>query len=154
MYTCVAPFVATCLIDEAASRVRLRHSSAPPELRAAQRELDRVTKEKDAAINSQDYEGAASLRDSEATAKEQVDQLRTAWQSGLEGDTPKVSEEDIAQVVAMWTGIPVTRIAEEESARLLKMEEALHARVIGQQEAIETISKAVRRARAGLKRSE
>jgi ATP-dependent Clp protease ATP-binding subunit ClpC len=145
------PDKAIDLIDEAASRVRLRHSSAPPELRAAQRELDRVTKEKDAAINSQDYEGAASLRDSEQTAKERVDELRATWQSGLEGDTPKVNDEDIAQVVAMWTGIPVTRIAQEESERLLKMEDALHARVIGQQEAIETISKAVRRARAGLK---
>ena len=145
------PDKAIDLIDEAASRVRLRHSSAPPELKAAQKELERVTKEKDAAINSQDYEGAASLRDAEAVAKAQVDQLRAEWQSTLSSDTAKVLEEDIAQVVAMWTGIPVTRIAQEESQRLLNMEVALHSRVIGQQEAIETISKAVRRARAGLK---
>src|ERR687896_791504 len=145
------PDKAIDLVDEAASRVRLRHSSAPPELKEAQKELDRVLKEKEAAINDQDYEGAANLRDSEAVAKASIDQLRTDWQSRQSEETPTVDEEDIAQVVAMWTGIPVTRIAQEESQRLLKMEEALHARVIGQQEAIETISKGVRRARAGLK---
>jgi ATP-dependent Clp protease ATP-binding subunit ClpC len=91
------------------------------------------------------------LRDQEAVAKSQVDQLRAEWQGSLGTETAQVLEEDIAQVVAMWTGIPVTRIAEEESERLLHMEDALHSRVIGQQEAIGTISKAVRRARAGLK---
>ena len=145
------PDKAIDLIDEAASRVRLRTSTVPPDLKAAQKELDRVTKEKDAAINNQDYEGAASLRDAESVAKSAVDQLRSAWQEQQGEDQPEVTEEDIATVVAMWTGIPVTRIAQEESERLLKMEDALHARVIGQQEAIETISKAVRRARAGLK---
>jgi ATP-dependent Clp protease ATP-binding subunit ClpC len=145
------PDKAIDLIDEAASRVRLRTSTVPPDLKSAQKELDRVTKEKDAAINNQDYEGAASLRDAESVAKSAVDQLRSAWQEQQGEDQPEVTEEDIATVVAMWTGIPVTRIAQEESERLLKMEEALHARVIGQQEAIETISKAVRRARAGLK---
>ena len=145
------PDKAIDLIDEAASRVRLRTSTLPPDLKAAQKELDRVTKEKDAAINNQDYEGAASLRDAESVAKSAVDQLRSAWQESQGDDQPEVTEEDIATVVAMWTGIPVTRIAQEESDRLLKMEEALHARVIGQQEAIETVSKAVRRARAGLK---
>jgi ATP-dependent Clp protease ATP-binding subunit ClpC len=145
------PDKAIDLIDEAASRVRLRHASAPPELRTAQKELEKVTKEKDAAINAQEYEQAATLRESEATSRETVDRLRAEWQSQVSGDTPKVDEEEIAQVVAMWTGIPVTRIAQEESERLLKMEEALHSRVIGQEEAIETISRAVRRARAGLK---
>jgi ATP-dependent Clp protease ATP-binding subunit ClpC len=145
------PDKAIDLIDEAASRVRLRHSSAPPELRSAQKELDRVTKEKDAAINNQEYERAAELREQEATARETADQLRETWQSQVSDEAPRVEEEDIAQVVAMWTGIPVTRIAEEESARLLHMEDDLHRRVIGQQEAIETISRAVRRARAGLK---
>jgi ATP-dependent Clp protease ATP-binding subunit ClpC len=145
------PDKAIDLIDEAASRVRLRHASAPPALREAQRELDRVAKDKDAAINGQDYENAAKLREAETAAKEKVDTLRTEWQSSLGGEAPVVDEEEIAQVVAMWTGIPVTRIAEEESERLLHMEDALHKRVIGQQEAIETVSKAVRRARAGLK---
>ena len=145
------PDKAIDLIDEAASRVRLRHASAPPALREAQKDLDRVTKEKDAAINNQEYEEAARLREAEATGRESVDKLRADWQSQVAGDQPTVDEEEIAQVVAMWTGIPVTRIAAEESERLLHMEDALHNRVIGQQEAIEVISKAVRRARAGLK---
>ena len=145
------PDKAIDLIDEAASRVRLRHASAPPPLREAQRELERVTKEKDAAINAQEYESAARLREAEATAKEAVETLRAEWQSQVSAEQPTVGEEEIAQVVAMWTGIPVTRIAQEESQRLLQMEESLHGRVIGQQEAIETVSKAVRRARAGLK---
>jgi ATP-dependent Clp protease ATP-binding subunit ClpC len=145
------PDKAIDLIDEAASRVRLRHASAPPALREAQKDLDRVTKEKDAAINNQEYEEAARLREAEATSRESVERLRGEWQSQVSSDQPTVDEEEIAQVVAMWTGIPVTRIAAEESERLLKMEEVLHGRVIGQQEAIEVVAKAVRRARAGLK---
>ena len=145
------PDKAIDLIDEAASRVRLRYSSAPPPLRLAQKELDRLTKEKDASVNAQEYDQAAGLREAEATAKEKVDTLRSEWQSMVSAEQPKVDEEEIAQVVAMWTGIPVTRIAQEESQRLLKMEESLHNRVIGQEEAIGIISKAVRRARAGLK---
>ena len=145
------PDKAIDLIDEAASRVRLRHASAPPTLREAQKELERVTKEKDAAINNQEYEEAATLRETEATVKEKVDTLRAEWQATISGEQPTVGEEEIAQVVAMWTGIPVTRISEQESERLLHMEDALHDRVIGQQEAIEIIAKAVRRARAGLK---
>ena len=145
------PDKAIDLIDEAASRVRLRYASAPPALREAQKELDRITREKDSAINSQAYEDAATLRESEAAARQKVDDLRAEWQSSISGEQPQVDEEEIAQVVAMWTGIPVTRIAEEESTRLLHMEDDLHKRVIGQQEAIEIVSKAVRRARAGLK---
>jgi ATP-dependent Clp protease ATP-binding subunit ClpC len=145
------PDKAIDLIDEAASRVRLRHASAPPALREAQKELDKVTKEKDAAINNQEYEEAARLREAEATSRESVDTLRADWQSQISSDQPTVDEEEIAQVVAMWTGIPVTRIAAEESERLLKMEDVLHGRIIGQQEAIEVVAKAVRRARAGLK---
>jgi ATP-dependent Clp protease ATP-binding subunit ClpC len=145
------PDKAIDLIDEASSRVRLRHSSAPPELRAATKGLDKITKEKDAAINAQEYEQAATLRESEATQRELVDRLRAEWQQAQGGEAPKVDEEEIAQVVAMWTGIPVTRIAQEESERLLKMEEVLHNRLIGQEEAIEIVSRAVRRARAGLK---
>ncbi len=145
------PDKAIDLIDEAASRVRLRYASAPPALREAQKELDKVTREKDSAINSQEYEEAATLRETEATARQKVDDLRAEWQSSISNEQPKVDEEEIAQVVAMWTGIPVTRIAQEESERLLHMEDDLHKRVIGQQEAIEIVSKAVRRARAGLK---
>src|SRR6188508_237928 len=114
------PDKAIDLIDEAASRVRLRHASAPPSLREAQKDLERITKEKDAAINNQEYEEAATLREAEATARESVDAQRAEWQSQVSGDQPTVDEEEIAQVVAMWTGIPVTRIAQEESQRLLK----------------------------------
>ena len=131
--------------------MRLRHSSTPPELKATQKELERIAKEKEAAVNDQDYERAQELRDAESAAKARVDQLRSDWQAALAAETPEVTEEDIAQVVALWTGIPVTRIAQEESERLLQMEDALHKRVIGQQEAIDTVSRAVRRARAGLK---
>ena len=145
------PDKAIDLIDEAASRVRLRTGSMPPELKEAQKELDRVTKEKEAAINDQDYEVAANLRDAESTAKENIDTIRASWQETQAADMAQVTEEDIAQVVAMWTGIPVTRIAQEESERLMHMEDALREKVIGQDEAIDTIAKAVRRARAGLK---
>ena len=110
-----------------------------------------MTKEKDAAINAQEYEAAAKLRESESEVRDRVDGLREAWQASVAGDAPSVDEEEIAQVVAMWTGIPVTRISEAESERLLHMEDALHQRVVGQQEAIDIVAKAVRRARAGLK---
>jgi ATP-dependent Clp protease ATP-binding subunit ClpC len=145
------PDKAIDLIDEAASRVRLRSASAPPELKEAQKDLERVTKEKEAAINDQDYEVAANLRDAESQAKENIDSIRTAWQATQQAEEAQVTEEDIAQVVAMWTGIPVTRIAQEESERLMQMEDALQKRVIGQSEAITQVSRAVRRARAGLK---
>jgi ATP-dependent Clp protease ATP-binding subunit ClpC len=145
------PDKAIDLIDEAGSRVRLRKASAPPQIKEAQRELEEVTRQKDEAIAGQDYEGAARLRDEEAQGKERIEQLRTAWHEENAKETPVVTDEEIAQVVSMWTGIPVIRISAEESERLLQMETALHKRVIGQQEAIDTISKAVRRARAGLK---
>ena len=145
------PDKAIDLIDEAASRVRLRYASAPPDLREAQKELERVTHDKDSAINTQEYEETSRLREAETSARERVDTLRAEWQAKVVAAEPTVDEEEIAHVVAMWTGIPVTRIAQEESERLLHMEDHLHKRVIGQQEAIETISRAVRRARAGLK---
>jgi ATP-dependent Clp protease ATP-binding subunit ClpC len=145
------PDKAIDLIDEAGSRVRLRKASAPPEIREAQKDLEEVTRQKDEAIAGQDYEAAARLRDEEAQAKENIDQLKAAWHEEAAKDIPEVTEEDIAQVVSMWTGIPVIRISAEESERLLHMEDALHKRVIGQQEAIDIIAKAVRRARAGLK---
>jgi ATP-dependent Clp protease ATP-binding subunit ClpC len=145
------PDKAIDLIDEAGSRVRLRSASAPPEIKAAQLALDEVTRQKDEAIAGQDYEAAARLRDEETQGKERIEGLKTAWHDEQGKETPVVTDEDIAQVVSMWTGIPVIRISAEESERLLHMEEALHGRVIGQEEAIQTISKAVRRARAGLK---
>jgi ATP-dependent Clp protease ATP-binding subunit ClpC len=145
------PDKAIDLIDEAASRVRLRYASAPPALREAQKELERLGRDKDAAVNAQEYDEATRLRELETAAKGRADALRGEWQAQVAGDQPTVDEEEIAHVVAMWTGIPVTRIAQEESERLLHMEDQIHQRVIGQQEAIATISRAVRRARAGLK---
>ncbi|MDP2662998.1 MAG: ATP-dependent Clp protease ATP-binding subunit [Dehalococcoidia bacterium] len=145
------PDKAIDLIDEASSRVRLQRSQAPPTLKDAAKGLETIRNEKEAAISNQQYEYAADLRDRELKLVEKIEKMESSWQANQEGDLPVVSDEDIAEVVSMWTGIPVTRIAGEESARLLQMEEALHKRVIGQEEAITTISKAVRRARAGLK---
>ncbi|HUH16478.1 MAG TPA: ATP-dependent Clp protease ATP-binding subunit [Methylomirabilota bacterium] len=145
------PDKAIDLIDEAGSRVRLRSASAPAEIKAAQVAQEEVTVRKDEAIAGQDYEAAARLRDEEAQGKEQIDAMKAAWHEEQAKDTPIVTDEDIAQVVSMWTGIPVIKLSVEESERLLHMEDALHKRYIGQEEGITTISRAVRRARAGLK---
>ncbi|MBM3943254.1 MAG: ATP-dependent Clp protease ATP-binding subunit [SAR202 cluster bacterium] len=145
------PDKAIDLIDEAASRVRLRGSATPASVTDAMQVLERVRKEKDQAIASQQYEVAAELRDRELHLNQNVETLEKEWQEGRAKDRPVVTEDDIAQVVSMWTGIPVTRLAQEETQRLLRMEAELHKRIIGQDEAIVSISRAVRRARAGLK---
>jgi ATP-dependent Clp protease ATP-binding subunit ClpC len=145
------PDKAIDLLDEAGSRVRLRGSVTPASVKDAMQVLDRVRKEKDDAIASQQYEFAAELRDRELNLNRNLDTLEREWQEGRVKERPQVTEEDIAEVVSMWTGIPVTRLAQEETDRLLHMEEDLHKRIIGQDEAIVNISKAVRRARAGLK---
>jgi len=145
------PDKAIDLIDEAASRVRMQRSLAPLNLKEATRGLDAVLREKDAAIQNQEYQHAAELRDREVKLRERIAKLEAGWHRDQGVEKPVVGEEDIAQIVSMWTGIPVMRIAQEESARLLEMEGALHKRVIGQDESIDTISRAVRRARAGLK---
>ncbi len=145
------PDKAIDLVDEAGSRVRLRSASAPPTIKEAQLALEEVTRQKDEAIAGQDYEAAARLRDEEAQGKEAIEELRTKWHEDQSKETPVVTDEDIAQVVSMWTGIPVVRLSVEETERLLHMEEALHKRYIGQEEGIQTISRAVRRARAGIK---
>ena len=145
------PDKAIDLVDEASSRVRMQRASTPPSLKDALRGLESVQSEKDAAIGAQQYELAAELRDRESKLRDKIENLEVGWQTQQGVDRPVVGPEDIAHVVAMWTGIPVMRIAEEESARLLKMEEALRERVVGQEEAITVVSRAVRRARAGLK---
>ena len=145
------PDKAIDLIDEASSRVRLQMSGAPSHLKEAMRGLDAVQKEKDSAIAAQQYELAAELRDQEMKLREKIAKLEGSWRDEQAQKRVAVTEEHIAEIVAMWTGIPVKRIARDESERLLHMEEALHARVVGQDEAIHTISRAVRRARAGLK---
>ena len=145
------PDKAIDLVDEAASRVRITRSAAPPSLREAMHGLDSLRREKEAAISAQQYEFAAELRDREMKLQTKLDEMEEGWENQRELAKPVVTEEDIAEVVSMWTGIPVSRIASEESARLLQMEDSLHDRVIGQDEAITAVAKAVRRARAGLK---
>ena len=145
------PDKAIDLVDEASSRVRIKKSSTPPSLKEALRGLESLRKEKDTAISSQQYEYAAELRDREVKLQEKIEQMEDDLGAEAPAEAPVVTEEDIADVVSMWTGIPVARIASEEQARLLHMEEALHEQVVGQDEAIKVISKAVRRSRAGLK---
>ena len=145
------PDKAIDLLDEAGSRVRLRGSVTPSSVKDAMEVLERVRQEKDEAIQSQQYEVAAELRDRELNLNQDLDTLKEEWQEDRAGSRSTVTEEDIAEVVSMWTGIPVTRLAAEETERLIHMEEDLHKRIIGQDEAIVNISKAVRRARAGLK---
>ncbi len=145
------PDKAIDLIDEASSRVRMRRAVAPQNLKDAMKDLENIQEKKDGAIQDQQYELAAQLRDDEQKLRDRIVELEQGWHTQQSTDQLEVSEEDVAQVVAMWTGIPVMRIAQEESARLLEMEGALHKRVIGQDEAISTVSSAVRRARTGLK---
>ncbi|MFC0236029.1 ATP-dependent protease ATP-binding subunit ClpC [Fictibacillus phosphorivorans] len=145
------PDKAIDLIDEAASKVRLRSYTAPPNLKELEQKLEEVRKEKDAAVQSQEFEKAASLRDSEQRLREELEKTKDVWKEKQGKENTEVTPEDIAQVVSSWTGVPVSKLAEEETERLLKMEEILHDRVIGQSEAVTAISKAIRRARAGLK---
>ncbi|MCI0813711.1 MAG: ATP-dependent Clp protease ATP-binding subunit, partial [Chloroflexi bacterium] len=145
------PDKAIDLVDEAASRVRIKRSYAPPPLQEAAKGLDSLRREKEEAITAQQYEFAAELRDREVKLQDKLEGMQTGWKEETKEDAPVVSAEDICEVVAMWTGIPVTRIASEESQRLLQMEDVLHEKIVGQDEAILNIAKAVRRARAGLK---
>ena len=146
------PDKAIDLIDEAASRIRIRSMSAPPRYRELEEEIDRVRKEKEASIEAQEFEKAASLRDKERKLTQKKRELEEQWRSAenLE-EQPEVGEEEIADIVSMWTGIPVFKLTEAESQRLIRMEEELHKRVVGQEEAIVAVSKSIRRARAGIK---
>ncbi len=145
------PDKAIDLMDEAGSRVRLRGSVTPTSVTDAMQVLESVGREKDEAIADQRYEQAAELRDRELQQRQDLDDLRSEWQEGKRREPTVVTEDDIAEVVSMWTGVPVARLAKEETERLLQMENDLHKRIIGQDEAIVNISKSVRRARAGLK---
>ena len=145
------PDKAIDVIDEAASRVRLRGNVTPVGIKEVLEKLEDVRSQKDEAIASQQYEHAAELRDKEVQLNDELETIRREWDEDKSKNRASVVEEDIAEVVSMWTGIPVTRLADEETARLMKMEDELHNRIIGQDEAIVSISKAVRRARAGLK---
>ena len=145
------PDKAIDLIDEAASRVRINTNTPPLSLKEVTKVLERVRKEKDDAIAARQYDEAAELRDREASLSDRLGELEREWQDEMGGEAVVVTEENIAEVVAMWTGIPVTRLASEESERLIHMEDVLNEQVVGQIEPITMISKAVRRARAGLK---
>ncbi|GED72514.1 negative regulator of genetic competence ClpC/MecB [Brevibacillus reuszeri] len=145
------PDKAIDLVDEAASKVRLQSFTVPPNLKELEGRLEEVRKEKDAAVQSQEFEEAAALRDQEQKLREELDKTKKDWKERQGQLNMEVTPEDIATVVASWTGIPVLKLKEEETERLLKMEAILHDRVIGQDEAVKSISRAVRRARAGLK---
>ena len=145
------PDKAIDLIDEAASRVRINNSEQPLSLTEVANMLDRVRREKDEAISTRQYEQAAELREREMNLQLKMESLQSDWESERSNNSPIVTEDDIAEVVNMWTGIPVARLASTESERLVNMEDSLRHQVSGQDEAITVISKAVRRARAGLK---
>jgi ATP-dependent Clp protease ATP-binding subunit ClpC len=145
------PDKAIDLIDEAASRVRIQHRTVPLTLKEARQLEDSVRKDKDEALAAQQYEYAAELRQRELQMQEKIKGMEEEWQAEQEQEKVVVTAEDIAEVVAMWTGIPVVQLAGEETNRLLQMEEVIHKRIVGQDEAIVAIAKSVRRARAGLK---
>ncbi|MFQ3583339.1 MAG: ATP-dependent Clp protease ATP-binding subunit [Cyanobacteriota bacterium] len=147
------PDKAIDLIDEAASRVRLINSQLPPAARELDQELRRVLRDKDAAVRAQDFDKAGELRDREMEIKQQIRAIAAAKKAeeNNRDEMPEVTEEDIAQVVSAWTGVPVAKLTETESVKLLHMEDTLHQRIIGQEEAVRAISRAIRRARVGLK---
>ena len=144
------PDKAIDLMDEAASRVRLHSFTAPPDVKEQEDRLKALQNEKKEAIAHQDFEQAANLRDEERKLRQDIAQKRAAWEERKNNSHDVVTEEDIAQIVASWTGVPVKKMTEDESQRLLHLEELLHKRVVGQDEAISAVSRALRRARAGL----
>ena len=145
------PDKAIDLVDEAASRVRLSNNTRPPELKELNEQLENIQKEKEAAIKSQEFEKAAILRDKEKELQKELENLKNNWQQNKNRRESTVTPEDIAEIVSSWTGIPVNKLEETEATKLLRLEEVLHQRVIGQDEAIKVVAQAVRRARAGLK---
>jgi ATP-dependent Clp protease ATP-binding subunit ClpC len=146
------PDKAIDLIDEAASRMRIKTMSAPPRYRELEDEIEKVRKDKEGAIEAQEFEKAASLRDKERKLTQKKRELEETWRAEEgSGEQPEIGEEEIADIVSMWTGIPVFKLTEAESQKLIRMEDELHKRVIGQEEAIVAVSKSIRRARAGIK---
>lgn len=145
------PDKAIDLIDEGASKVRLKVVTAPPDLKDLEEELEKLGKEKEEAISLQDFERAAKIRDREKIVKEELSERQNRWKNQSQTDNATVDVEEIAEIVSDWTGIPVTKLQQEESERLLNMEDILHQRVIGQEEAVKSVARAIRRARVGLK---
>ncbi len=145
------PDKAIDLIDEAASRARIKSMTSPPVYRELEEEIETTRRDKEAAIEAQEFEKAANLRDQERQLTNKKRDLEEQWRSGESGERPEIGEEEIADIVSMWTGIPVFKLTEAETQKLMRMEDELHKRVIGQNAAIEAVSKAIRRSRAGLK---
>src|SRR5438105_307411 len=145
------PDKAIDLIDEAASRMRIKSMTAPPANRELEDEIEETRRAKEEAIESQEFEKAANLRDEERRLTQRKRELAEQWEAGESTERPAIGEEEIADIVSMWTGIPVFKLTEAETAKLMRMEDELHKRVIGQHPAIEVVSKAIRRSRAGLK---
>src|SRR5579871_5873959 len=145
------PDKAIDLIDEAASRMRIKSMTSPPVYRELEDEIEETRRAKEEAIENQEFEKAANLRDKERRLTQRKRELAEQWEAGESTERPSIGEEEIADIVSMWTGIPVFKLTEAETAKLMRMEEELHKRVIGQHPAIEVVSKAIRRSRAGLK---
>ncbi len=145
------PDKAIDLIDEAASRMRIKSMTSPPVYRELEEQIEETRRAKEAAIEAQEFEKAANLRDQERRLTQKKRELAEQWEAGEATERPSIGEEEIADIVSMWTGIPVFKLTEAETAKLMRMEEELHKRVIGQHAAVEVISKAIRRSRAGLK---
>ncbi len=145
------PDKAIDLIDEAASRVRLSVITAPPDLKNLEDKIEKIGKEKEEAIRMQEFEKAASIRDEEQKLKSELEQMKNDWRQENQTHTSSVGEDEIAEIISTWTGIPVKRLAEEESERLLNMEKIIHNRIVGQEEAVKAVAKAIRRGRVGLK---
>ncbi len=145
------PDKAIDLIDEAGSRMRIRRMTAPPDLREYDERIAQVRRDKESAIDAQDFEKAANLRDKEKQLLAEKAQREKEWKAGDMDVVAEVTDEEIAEVLATWTGIPVFKLTEEETARLLRMEDELHKRIIGQEDAVKAVSQAIRRTRAGLK---
>jgi ATP-dependent Clp protease ATP-binding subunit ClpC len=145
------PDKAIDLIDEAASRMRIKSMTSPPVYRDLEEEIESTRRQKEASIEAQEFEKAANLRDKERKLTNKKRELEEQWEAGESGERPAIGEEEIADIVSMWTGIPVFKLTEAETQKLMRMEEELHKRVIGQHAAVEVVSKAIRRSRAGLK---
>ncbi len=145
------PDKAIDLVDEAASRLKLKRLTAPPDVRSLEEQIEAVKTEKESAITTQEYEKAAQLRDKERELRDKLKETKDNWSKGSSGADAVVTENEIAEIVSLWTGIPAKTLEETESERLLKLEEILHARVVGQDEAVTSVAKAIRRGRVGLK---
>ena len=145
------PDKAIDLVDEAASRIKIKNLTAPPDVKNIEDEIENIKKEKEAAITSQNFEKAASLRDKEKELSDKLKKEKENWENSSRSSNPQVTEEEIAEIISSWTGVPVKSITEDEGERLLKLEEILHSRVVGQNEAVCAVAKAIRRGRVGLK---